>query len=84
MHAKSHVPMVTLSAKDNVNLAKQLSDGFKKFVYWNNYHTIPAKVLNQGTSIYEVLSASSQVVKRLFKLFLIILLQQMMQIMKQV
>ena len=50
--AKLHVPIVTLSTKDNVNLTKQLSDGFKRFVYWNNYQTIPAKVINQGTSIY--------------------------------
>ena len=34
--AKLHVPIVTLSAKDNVNLTKQLSDEFKRFVYWNN------------------------------------------------
>ena len=28
--AKLHVPMVYLSTKDNVNLAKHLSDGFKR------------------------------------------------------
>ena len=28
-----HVPIVTLYTKDNVNLAKQLSDGFKRFFY---------------------------------------------------
>ena len=49
--AKLHVPIVTLSTKDNVNLTKQLSDGFKRSVYWNNYQTIPAIVINQGTSI---------------------------------
>ena len=32
------------------------------------YQTIPPKVLNQGTNIYELLSASFQVVKRLFVL----------------
>ena len=31
--AKLHVPIVTLSTKDNVNMAKQLSDGFKRSVY---------------------------------------------------
>ena len=31
--AKLHVPMVTLSTKDNVNLTKQLSNGFKRSVY---------------------------------------------------
>ena len=30
--AKLHVPMVTVSTKDNVNLTKQLSNGFKRSV----------------------------------------------------
>ena len=42
---KLHVPIVTLSTKDNVNLTKQLSDGFKRYVYWNNYQTVPAKAI---------------------------------------
>ena len=66
--AKLHVPIVLLSTKDNVNLTKQLSDEFKKSVYWNSYQTIPAKVINQGTNIYESLSAPFQGVKRLFVL----------------
>ena len=45
-----------------------LSDGFKRSVYWNSYQTIPAKVLNQGTNIYELLSTSFQGVERLFVL----------------
>ena len=35
-----------VSTKDNVNLTKQLSNGFKRSVYWNDYQTIPAKVIN--------------------------------------
>ena len=35
---------------------------------WNDYQIIPAKVMNQGTKIYELLSASFQGVKRLFVL----------------
>ena len=35
--AKLHVPIVTLSTKDSVNLTKQLSEGFKRSVYWNSY-----------------------------------------------
>ena len=66
--AKLHVPIVTLSTKNNVNLTKQLSGGFKRSVYWSNYQTIPAKVVNQGTNIYELLSTSFQGVKRLFAL----------------
>ena len=31
--AKLHVPIVTLPAKDNVNLAKQLSNTFKRSTY---------------------------------------------------
>ena len=36
---KLHVPTVTLSTKDNANLAKQLNEGFKRPVYWNEYKT---------------------------------------------
>ena len=49
-------------------MREQLSDGFERSIYWNSYQTIPAKVLNQGTNIYELLSASFQGVKRLFVL----------------
>ena len=34
---KLHVPIVTLYTKDGANLAKQLSEGFKRSVYWNSY-----------------------------------------------
>ena len=34
---KLYVPIVTLSTKDNVNLAKQLNKGFKRSAYWNEY-----------------------------------------------
>ena len=44
--AKLHVPIVTLSTKDNVKLTKQLSNGFKRSVFWSSYQTIPAKVIN--------------------------------------
>ena len=30
---KLYVPIVTLSTKDNVNLTKQLNEGFKRSVY---------------------------------------------------
>ena len=33
--AKLYVPIVTLSAEDNVKLVKQLNEGFKRPVYWN-------------------------------------------------
>ena len=34
---KLYVPIVTLSTKDNVNFTKQLNEGFKRSVYWNEY-----------------------------------------------
>ena len=49
-------------------MTKQLSNGFKRSLYWNNYQAIPPKVINQGTNIYELLRASFQGVKRLFVL----------------
>ena len=49
--AKLHIPIVTLSTKDNAKLAKQLSDGFKRSVYWNKYQTMPAKIINTKTTI---------------------------------
>ena len=41
--AKLHVPIVTLSTKDYVNLTNVLSNGFKRSVYWNIYQTIPRR-----------------------------------------
>ena len=34
-----HVPVVTLSARDNQKLSKLLSKGFERSVYWNEYKT---------------------------------------------
>ena len=64
--AKLHVPIVTLSTKDSANLTKQLNEGFKRSVYWNSYETKPAKVIEQGKNLYELLNASFQGIKRLF------------------
>ena len=49
-------------------MTKQLSNGFKWSVCWNNYQTIPAKVINNDTNVYELLSASFEGFKRLFVL----------------
>ena len=35
--AKLHVPLVTLSTNESVNLTKQLSEGFKRSVNWKNW-----------------------------------------------
>ena len=66
--AKLHVPIVTLSTKDSVNLTKQLSEGFKRSVYWNSYQTKVAKLTEKGKNVYELLNASFQGVRRLFVL----------------
>ena len=65
---KLHVPIVTLSTNDSVNLTKQLSEGFKRSIYWNNYQTKPAKVIQEGKNLYELLNAIFQGVRRLFVL----------------
>ena len=36
-NTKLYVPVVTLSTKDNTNLTKQLNEGFKRTIYWNQY-----------------------------------------------
>ena len=67
-NAKLHVPIVTLSTKDSENLTKQSNEGFKRSVYWNSYEAKPAKVIEKGKNLYELLNASFQGVKRLLVL----------------
>ena len=57
-----------MSTKDSVNLTKQLSERFKRFVYWNSYQTKPAKVIEKGKNLYELLNAPFQGNGRLFVL----------------
>ena len=69
--AKLYVPIVTLSAEDNVKLLKLLSEGFKRTVYWNEYKVIDNKIVeiannNEEKYIRELLDSSWQGVKRLF------------------
>ena len=47
-----YVPIVTLSTKDNVELSKQLNEGFKKSVFWIEYKTkIESKNLDNDNLI---------------------------------
>ena len=46
--AKLHIPIVILTTTDSLSLTKQLSKGFKRSVYLNNYQTKPAKVIEAG------------------------------------
>ena len=69
--AKLYLPVVTLSAEDNVKLVKQLNEGFKRPVYWNKYKIVDNKLVeiaaaNAGKHIRELRGSSSyQGVKRL-------------------
>ena len=62
-----YVPVATLSAKDNVNLTKQLNEGFKRSVYWNEYKSkIETKEADGNNLKRFPLDASFQDVNRLF------------------
>ena len=71
--AKLYVPIVTLSAEDNVKLSKLLGEGFKRSIYWNKYKVIDNEVVgiaanNEEKYIRELLDSSYQGVKRLIVL----------------
>ena len=64
---KLYVTVVTLSAKDNENLTKQLDEGFKRSVYWNEYQSkIETKTADNNNVSRFPLGASFQGVNRLF------------------
>ena len=64
-----YVPIVTLLTKDNVNLTKQLNEGFKRPVYWNEYKSIiEIKNAKDNNPTRFPLDASFQAVNRLFVL----------------
>ena len=68
---KLYVPVVTLSTKDNVNLTKQLNEGFKRSVYWNeNKSKIKTKTADDNNVTRFPLDASFQGANRLFVLAL--------------
>ena len=60
--AKLYVPIVTLSAEDNVKLSKLLGEGFKRSIYWNKYKVIANKTYNANQYIENCLI---QVIKEL-------------------
>ena len=66
---KLYVPIVTLTTKDNVDLTKQLNEGFKRSVYWNKYKSkIETKAADNNNVTRFLLDASFQGVNRLFVL----------------
>ena len=66
-NTKLYVPVVTLSTKDN-NLTKQLNDGFKRTIYWNQYVSKPftEQAANKTGLTRFALDAAFQGVNRLF------------------
>ena len=68
-NTKWYVRIVTLSPKDNAKLSKQLNEGFKRPVFWNEYKTkIESKNLDYNNLTRFPLDASFQGVWRLFVL----------------
>ena len=69
-NTKLYVPFVTLSNKDNTNLTKQLNEGFKRTIYWNQYVSKPfPETPHKKTGVSRfALDAAFQGVKRLFGL----------------
>ena len=68
-NTKLHVPVGTLSSKDNAKLVKLLEDGFNRPVYWNEYQTkIETRNLYNNNLTRFPLDASFQGVRRLFVL----------------
>ena len=63
------MPIVTLSTKDNSNLTKQLNEGFKRIVHWNEYKAVPDSRATAAANPYtKTLDSSFQGVNRFFVL----------------
>ena len=67
---KLYVPVVTLSTKDDTNFTKQLNEGFKRTIYWNQHVSKPfPETPHTKTGITRfALDAAFQGVNRLFVL----------------
>ena len=67
--ANLYVPIVTLSTKGNVNLTKQLNEGLRRSIYWNEYKSkIETKTGDNNNATRFPLDTSFQGVNRLFVL----------------
>ena len=68
-NVKLYVPIVTLSSRGNVKLAKLLEEGFKRPVHWNEYQKkIESRNLHNNNLTRFPLEASFQGFRRLFVL----------------
>ena len=67
---KLYVPVVTLSTKDDTNFTKQLNEGFKRTIYWNQHVSKPfPETPHKKTGITRfALDVAFQGVNRLFVL----------------
>ena len=54
-----HVPVVTLSTRDNSKLLKQLKSGFKRTVNWNKHLSKP-ELLPQNLNLNHLVESSFQ------------------------
>ena len=64
---KLYVPIVTLPAKESIKLTKQLSKGFKRSVFWNEYkNKIETYELDNSNLKRIPLDSSFQDANRLF------------------
>ena len=64
-----YIPVVTLAIKDNENLTKQLDEGFKRSVYWNEYQSkIETETADDNNVTRFPLDVSFQGVNRLLVL----------------
>ena len=66
--AKLYVPIVSLSSKDTSHLSKLLSEGFKRSVFWNKYHTKTNYTTENNEELRILVDVSFQGVNRLFVL----------------
>ena len=64
---KLHIPVVTLSAKDNAKLLQQLNSGFKGTVNWNKYLSKP-EILSRNRNLNHLVEPIFQGVDRPFVL----------------
>ena len=74
---KLHVPIVTLSIKDNVKLAKQLKEGFKRPAIWNEYKSkIEIKEVNDNRNLKDffLMLLFKELIDGLFLLLIILIM----------
>ena len=64
--AKLYVPVVTLSAQDNVKLLQQLKSGFKRVINWQHKYLSKPELLAQIQNLNHLLEPSLQGINRIF------------------